>query len=164
MGVQSRLIGYIEEAWPGASANGDVKQMQKLRDTDCEIIRHNETVLNELPIEDKWPPLCRHMFGWAPTKTPMIIYKNRLIHFAASLKEMDWALRDWLDKFELLLRQLYWESAFVRFEGAYLGDFEFTWLPNRSWVEQLCDAKLSPITEWSFSSTMPLDDLAGLRE
>lgn len=163
MGVQSRLVGYVEEAWPGVAAGGDPTLMQHLHDTAREIGRHNEAVLEGLPSEDDWPPLCRPMFGWAPANAPMIAYKNRLIHLAASLKEMDWELRDWLDKFEGLLRRLYWESAFVRFEGAYLGVSEFTWRPARPWVEGLCRGRLAPITEWAFTSTMPAEDLAQLR-
>ena len=164
MGVQSRLVGYIKEAWPGAAAGGDAALMQHLVDTDRAISRHNERVLGSLSETDFWPPLCRPMFAWAPTDASMIVYKNRLIHLAASLKEMDWALRDWLDKFEALLRRLYWESAYIRFEAAYLGVHEFTWRPTQAWVEQLCRGQLSPIAEWSFSSTMPTGDLADLRE
>jgi hypothetical protein len=85
------------------------------------------------------------MFGWAPADAPMIVYRNRIIHLGASLKEMDWALREWLDKFEAVLRRLYWESAYVRFEAAYLGVHEFTWRPKRAWVEDLCCGRLSPI-------------------
>jgi len=28
MGVQSRLVGYVEEAWPGVAAGGDATLMQ----------------------------------------------------------------------------------------------------------------------------------------
>jgi hypothetical protein len=29
------------------------------------------------------------MFGWAPADAPLVVYRNRLIHFAASLKQPD---------------------------------------------------------------------------
>jgi hypothetical protein len=164
MGVQSKLVGYIEEAWPGLAAGGNQILMDHLIATDQQISRHNENVLGTLPEVDEWPPLCRPMFAWAPVKTPMIVYKNRLIHFAASLKEMDWELRDWLDKFEALLRRLYWESAHIRFEAAYLGVHEFTYRPTDGWVQELCQGRVTPIADWSFSSTLPPEDLANLRE
>jgi hypothetical protein len=164
MGVQSKLLGYIEEAWPGQAAGGDPVRIQHLLDTDSHISRHNEDVLRSLPETDEWPPLCRPMFAWASVDALMIVYKNRLIHLAASLKQMDWELRDWLDKFEGLLRRVYWESAYIRFEAAYIGTHEFAWQPTKGWVSELCQGRLSPIVEWSFTSTLPPEELARLRE
>ena len=164
MGVQSRLLGYIEEAWLGAAAGGDPALIQHLIDTARGISRHNEEVLGGLSEADEWPPICRPMFAWAPANAPLIVYKNRLIHLAASLKEMDWELPHWLDKFESLLRRLYWESAYIRFQAAYLGTHEFTWRSSKAWVTELCRGRLTPITEWSFSSTLSAEKLARLRE
>jgi hypothetical protein len=164
MGVQSRLLGYIEEAWPGVAAGGDAARMEQLLEAHRQIGAHNEQVLGSLPLEDEWPPLCRPMFAWAPAGAAMIVYKNRLIHMGASLKQLDWALREWLDKFEELLRALYWESAYVRFEAAYLGIHEFTWRPTEAWVRELCQGRLAPIREWTFTSTLPAEELEGLRE
>ncbi|HBZ47640.1 MAG TPA: hypothetical protein DEO93_10525 [Stenotrophomonas sp.] len=79
------------------------------------------------------------------------------------MKEVEWGLRDWLDKFEVLLSQLYWEKAVVYVDTAYLGDHVFSWRPKGLWVHQLSSGVLRPITEWEFSSTMGADDLGGLR-
>lgn len=164
MGLTSRLVGYIEEAWPGVAASGDPVLMQHLIDTDRRIGQHNEDVLGALPETDEWPPLCRPMFAWPPADAPMIVYRNRLIHFAASQKVLDWELPDWLDKFEGLLRRLYWESAYIRFEGAYLGAHEFTWRPTEAWVKELCRGRLAPVSEWSFTSTLAAEELDRLRQ
>jgi hypothetical protein len=164
MGVRSSLIGYVEEAWPGEAAGGDPTILAHLQETARIIARHNEAALEALPEHDEFPPLCRPMFGWPPAGAAMITYTHRLIHLAASMKELDWYLRDWLDKFEGLLRRLYWESAFVRVETAYLGTHEFSWRPTRKWVECLCEGRLSPIKEWAFRSTMESSELDGLRE
>jgi hypothetical protein len=164
MGTATRLVGYIEEAWPGVAAGGDTARMEALRDAHRRIVHHNESVLEALPAEDTWPPLCRPMFGWAPADAPMITYRNRLIHVAASLKDLDWYARDWLDKFESLLRRLYWESAYIRCEFGYLGPHEFRWRPQESWVQELCQARLPAIQEWSFESTLPASELEQLRE
>jgi hypothetical protein len=164
MGVSSFLIGYIEEAWPGVAAGGDEAVLAHLEEAHRTLGRHNDAALQALPEQDEFPPLCRSMFGWPPAGAAMITYRNRLIHFAASMKEVDWYLRDWLDKFEALLRRLYWESAYARVETAYLGPHEFRWRPASEWVESLCKGRLTPIEKWSFTSTMDARALDRLRE
>ena len=163
MGMVSRLYGYIEEAWPGANAGGDSKKMQLLVDQSRRIERHNEAILQALPIIDEWPPISRHMFAYAPPDVQMITYKNRLIHFAASLKEVDGDIGQWIEKFEHLLRSLYWESAVVHFEAAYEGEHRFEWHPKDEWVSRLCNGFLEPVLQWDRTSTMSEDELAERR-
>jgi hypothetical protein len=104
------------------------------------------------------------MFGWPPPEAPMITYpRNRLIHLAASMNQIDSDLRDWLDKFERLLRRLYWESAFVRVQTAYLGTHEFSWRPSDDWSTDMHKGRLRPVTDWTFTSTMDAADLNDLR-
>jgi hypothetical protein len=162
--VQSYLIGYIEEAWPGVASGGDPERLERLQDAATQIARRNDAVLNALPERDEWPPLCRPMFGWPPPDDPSIAFRSRLIHFAAIQKELDQWLRDWIDKFEGLLRSLYWESVYVRVETAYLGTYEFGWRPTDGWLSDLHAIRLRPVTEWSFVSSMDLEELNGLRE
>jgi hypothetical protein len=164
MGMQTLLLGYIEEAWPGLAAGGDPVLMQHLLDTDRQISRHNEEVLGSLPEADEWPPLCRAMFSWASADAPMIVYRNRILHLGASLKDLERAARDWLDKFEGLLRRLYWESAYVRCEFGLFGVQEFRWRPLEAWVKELCQGRLFPIPHWSFESTLGASDLEQMRE
>ncbi len=164
MGMTSRLYGYIDEAWPGAAAGGNPQKMQFLVARAREIEQHNEATLNALPAPDAWPPVSRDMFGWAPYDSHMVVYKNRPIHFAASLKEVDWNLGDWIEKFERLLRTLYWEKALVHFEGAYGDEHTFVWHPKREWVSRLCSGILEPISEWERTSTMEESDLEQRRE
>ena len=94
----------------------------------------------------------------------MISYRNRPIHFAASLKEVDWAVRDWLDKFEGLLRRLYWQNAAVHLHTAYLGQHQFTWRPTHEWSYRLTSGILEPIIQWEFESTMERNALGSLRK
>ena len=165
MGVQSLLYGFIEEAWPGARTDGSERHAKLLKDNARAIERHNEEVLSALPAEDDddWPPLSRSMFAYAPAQTPLITYRRRIIHFAASLKQLDEELRDWLDKFELLLKDLYWERAVVHFEAAYMGDYRFEWRPPGEWVTRLTDGVLEPIVTWQFQTSMDPSELEKLR-
>src|SRR5215212_1237823 len=103
--VHSYLLGYIEEAWPGAATRGDPERPKRLQDAAIQISRSNDAALNALPERDEWPPLCRPMFGWPTPDDPSIAFRSRLIHFAAIQKELDQWLRDWIDKFEGLLRR-----------------------------------------------------------
>jgi len=154
MGMKSFLYGYIEEAWPGARTDGSAMRRQLLLDNTRSIEQHNDQKLQMLPLEDKWPPVSRHMFACPPWDAPMINFRTRPIHFAASLKEVDFELRDWLDKFEALLRQLYWEKAVVHFDGAYIGSQKFEWRPAIEWVHRLTDGVLEPIVDWTFDSSI----------
>lgn len=160
MGMQSTIYGYIEEAWPGAA--GENKEL--LYSNASTISSLNEKVISSLPNEDEWPPLPNSIFGWAPTERPMVNYRNRPIHFAASLKEMDWALRDWLDKFESLLKRMYWENVTVHYEGAYIGEHTFRWNPKEEWGLGLTKGILTPVDDWDFESTLSKAKLDELRE
>src|SRR4051794_24381317 len=104
MGVPTIFLGYIEEAWPGNVGDGGPGAKEHLRALTAEIARHNEAALKALPPEDEFPPLCRPMFGWPPAGS-QITYQNRIIHFAACMKNVEFCLREWVDKFEQLLRR-----------------------------------------------------------
>jgi hypothetical protein len=160
MGVESLFLGYIQEAWPGVKGNDEERQHKRVIDTA--IKEQTDRVLAALPDEDHWPPLCKPMFGWPAVGTPLITYKNRVIHFAGSLKNADFVLRDWLDKFESLLSQLYWEEAYVRVEKGYIGTHEFRWKPQKEWTLALCSGRISPILTWDFTTT--LQTLESLRD
>jgi hypothetical protein len=163
MSVQSLLLGYIKEAWPGVAAGGDPVRLQGSVDAAARVSHHNEAVLEALPARDAWPPLGRPMFAWPPSDDPTIAFRARLIHFAACQNALDQDLGDWLEKFEGLLRRLYWEAAYVRVETAYIGTQEFCWRPTGEWVSDLCKGVLRPIDAWSFERTISKEELAPLR-
>jgi hypothetical protein len=168
MGVRTLFLGYVEEAWPGTSGGGDPAVREKVLGMPALIHAHNEAAVNALPAYDArgddFPPLCRPMFSWAPGDAAGIAYRNRLIHFAACMKNADVCVRDWLDKFERLLRGMYWESAYVRMDGVYVGTHEFSWRVNERWSEQLCQGRLAAITDWAFTSTIEKGELERLRD
>lgn len=160
MGVALLFLGFIQEAHPGWA--GDNEEKQRKSELSLAIGRRTDEVLAALPEEDNWPPLCKPMFGLPPSGTALITYERRLVHFAASVKNVDFALRDWLDKFETLLRQLYWQEAYLRVEQGYIGTHEFRWTPRKDWVDTLYTGRITPITDWDFITT--LEGLESLRE
>ena len=160
MGVAMIFVGYIQEAWPGNG--GENEQRQWKAKLFSEIMSQTDQVISALPEADEWPPLSRGMFGWPPPGPSYFTYESRVIHFGASMKNVDFVLRDWLDKFESLLRKLAWEEAYVRVEQGYIGPQEFRWTPSRKWIEDLKEGHVIPITEWEFTTTV--SDLESLRE
>ena len=84
----------------------------------------------------------------------MITYRQRLVHFAATMKQIDSEVDEWIAKFERLLRMLYWERAYLRIETAYLGVHEWTWRVPHEWISNLSEGRLFPITEWERTKTM----------
>jgi hypothetical protein len=158
MGVALLFVGYIQEAWPGTA--GDNAEKQRKHEIIAMIGEQTDRALEALPTEDDWPPLCKSMFGWPPVKAPLIGYEHRMVHFAASMKNVDFALRDWLDKFESLLRKLFWNEAYVRVEQGYIGTHEFRWKPKKDWLGALYAGTLTAITDWDFTTTLAyLDSL-----
>ena len=164
MGVPTIFLGYIEEAWPGNAAGGDAAFLAHLQATAASISAHNEAVLSALPLVDAFPPLSRPMFAWPPADAPDIVYRNRILHFAACVKNADFVARDWLDKFETLLRQLYWQSAYVRIQPTYMAALEFKWEVASPWCDELCKGRLGPIGDWTFTSTIDAAELERLRD
>lgn len=106
-GVESRemsdpniLTGYIEEALP------------KYQSDNAFFHRANDAVLDALPAEDEWPPVCRSLFSATGEDWLHGSHRGqRLIHFAGRFNYFGDELGPWLDKFESLLRRLYWLRA-----------------------------------------------------
>jgi hypothetical protein len=158
--MPSVLFGYIAEAWPGA-----LIEYRALNEAnEVRIADHNEAVLGGLPERDDWPPLTRTMFGWPPRDAIMISYTNRLFHFAAGLKEVDWNFWLWVAKFERLLRNLYWEEALVILQGAYAPPCEFRWRVKPEWKSRLSKGALEPVTEWDMETDMEKSLWSHLRQ
>lgn len=161
MSVNSILLGYIEEAWPGAIVGTD-EDVNRRTDLLHTIARHNDGIIQGLPEDDEYPPVSRLMFGSPPPQTRMITYTNRLLHLGAELKNFDYWMRNWLDKFEHLLRRMYWETAYVRVERGYLGTSEFKWEADLDWLCDMRLCKLRPVSAWEFTSSRT--DLDSLRD
>ena len=54
----------------------------------------------------------------------------------------------WLDKFENVLRRLYWLSANVHLETEFEPPRMFEWLPTEAAMGGLYDDPPKPVTEW----------------
>ena len=102
------------------------------------------------------------MFGCAPAKSKKYSRYGRVIHFADTFTEVEWDIRTWLDKFEVLLRCLYWRKVVVHMEAFYLPDQTFVWQAKKEWLSRLTESLQLP-KEWDFESSMEIKDLSQLR-
>lgn len=135
------------------------------RDTQIftNVRKHNKSIIRSLPMGDSWPPLSREMFSFtenAIEESPDFEYGGRVIHFAGNFKgiEEDW--NGWKEKFDKLLTQLYWMSAYVHLKTEYSNLWSYEWQLN------LCDykynaredaSKMPPLiqpSDWEFNKVM----------
>ena len=92
MGHQSLVYGVIE-VFPSGTQRPDADS-------------RTQTALAALPESDDWPFLVRSMFSATFNEHVSVAYMLRPIHFAASLKTVEWEWEEWLVKFERLLSML----------------------------------------------------------
>ena len=114
MESESIVYGCIRD-WPS-----DDPELRRLRRET------NHGVLAELPAGELWPFLGREMFSFCEAPGAGL-YQTQVIHFGASYRavEYEWAL--WVQRFEALLKQLYWTSAVVHLETELNGTHTFRW-------------------------------------
>jgi hypothetical protein len=140
MSEQCTIYGCIEGAW---------------RPNDDVFYFKNKEVIDALPEQDEWPPLNRGMFG-----VPMPIsseypgfYRVQVIHFGTSINhfDLDWA--EWLEKFENLLRQMYWFRAHVHIDlqSAARGRHEYLWEVTGEAAQRFYLETPLPVNEWTFT-------------
>ena len=67
------------------------------------------------------------MFGATASEHASASYLYRVIHFGASLKEVEWEWSEWLAKLEGLLSQLDGVTATVHIQSELVGDHAYEW-------------------------------------
>jgi len=113
----------------------------------------NADALAGLPTEDEWPWLVRGMFA-LPAGWPQGTYRAHVIHFGASLKDepQDRSCWDvWLQKFEALLRCMYWWSVTVHMQTEFEPDRVFRWVPSKAAVDGMLADSPHCVQEWERS-------------
>ena len=144
MGHRTTVSGHIQEPW-------------YIRGSDRAIARlwrHNRRVIRSLPAEDCWPILTRRMFAASPlfyggqAGLLTATYRGPVIYFGGSFSSLDASWAQWLDKFESLLRRMYWEHAVVILVTEWMGDHIYRW--DAEDADFTADEPL-PIRGWKFS-------------
>lgn len=141
------LHGYIIEKSAG---RGDSVQQENIR-------KHNWSVIEELPSENRWPPLHSKMFYAVPS-AHLLQYKDPLILVGGSFKQIvdDWD--DWLKMFESMIQKMYWEEIVISLESELVGPRQFRWKPKSEWFIGMTNEGLQPVTEWDFTGVRKFFD------
>lgn len=119
-------------------------------DNSAELIALNARILAELPEEDGRPPLTRDMFG-EPSHVRK--YGCAVTPFAFSYGTLEEAWGQWLEKFEALLRRLYWERAEAHLITELVGDHHYRWKVTGFEGPEIQGLvhPLDPVYQWDFS-------------
>jgi hypothetical protein len=139
MSHYSYIAGYI--TYP--SSNGHTEARQK-------NLEHFQSILNTLPEVDTFPFVSRGMFSITPETQ---IYRDGVIHFATSMKDVLSFWQEWEEKFEQLLRHCgdSWYEARVYVWDENIGNLIFVWRQDMSravpWSKTKKYAQEIPIKE-----------------
>jgi hypothetical protein len=121
----------------------------------------NEHTLRSLPQDDYHPWVDATIFS-LPGPYPRGTYRRQPIHFGITIKEdtspvyVKGEYREWedlwMEKFEEVLRKLFWTSARLVLES----DFqprrrEFTWQPTEEALRRMYEEPHLPIHQWERS-------------
>ena len=100
---------------------------------------------------DHFPYLCTSMFSIPGATQEQGTYQTQVIHFAASYQAVEYQWQDWMNKFERLLKKMYWVSVKVHLETELQGTHLFTWESNN--YHQPGD-ELSVRCEWEHETAL----------
>ncbi len=109
MSHDSYLCGYIK-------LRSDIEKVQQ--------------ALDKLPTssdDDDWPFLTKSMFSCTPSPE----YRDRILHFAASYKDILGSWLEWEQKFEKFIAEIEFDDIKIIIEDCYCGDFIFNWTKSR---------------------------------
>jgi hypothetical protein len=138
MSNQTPLIGYICEYYPHHQEN-----RQSYRDA-------NDHVLNCLPESDDFPPLCRSMISTTGSDSTRGSSRgNRLIYLGGYFNHILDGLPQWLDKFESLLRRLYWTEAELQIYGGWMcASYTIEYRISQATADQFAKDPENPARDW----------------
>ncbi len=111
----------------------------------------NRQVLMDLPSVEDWPLLSREMFSMPVLGAELSQLQTDVMHFGSSYKAVEYEWEQWIEKFELMLKRMYWVSATVHLETEFNGRHTFTWETDDSFHEPSEEA-ISVRCEWARES------------
>lgn len=150
MGERTTISGHIQEAWyvPGTGPRGDDGILRRLGE-------ENAWAISRLPEVDTWPFLCRGMFARSPAAddvhpSPNGTFRGRVIYFGGSYSKLWTHWPAWLEKFEGLLTQLFWEHAALVMVTETMGTFHYEWSVSVDSSNRFGESPPVPPRTWKF--------------
>lgn len=107
---------------------------------------HNRQIIEALPGPEGCPFISRDMLGVCNSDEIGSASQTQIIHFGASYRGVEYEWELWLEKFESILRQMYWVHAKVHLETECAGHHVFVWEPVQEYHEP--HSPLSVRCEW----------------
>ena len=137
MARQSIIYGYIQGAeW----MHSDIHRLHRL----------NREIIAALPEKDTFPHLTRGMFSFCEGAGDPTTGTGQIIHFGASIYEIEIEWRKWLEKFEGLLRKLFWFNAIVHLRSEPQGDHLYEWTVDANQIVHFFADPPKPASKWFF--------------
>jgi hypothetical protein len=104
-------------------------------------VSENVASIAALPEHDTRPYLTRDMFALPHMDHS---YWDQLIAFGLVYNRVELWWEAWLEKFEALLRTMYWDEAHVYLQTDLWGSYHYVWTP-------LPIEMSGPVQQWTFS-------------
>ena len=137
MSQQSIIYGFIQGAeW----MSSDFKKLHRL----------NRQVIEALPETDTFPFLTRGMFSVPGDEPHQGTFRSQIIHFGASMKEVEFEWRKFLEKFEALLRKLFWFKAVMNLHSEIAGEERYEWTVDANQIVHFFKDPPLPPVKWFF--------------
>ena len=137
MTEQSIIYGYIQGAeWMSA----DPRKLHRL----------NRKIIESLAEKDTFPYLTKSMFSIPGEEIEQGTFRSQIIHFAASMREPELQWKTWLEKFEAVLKKLYWFNAMVHLRSEMIGDYDYEWTVDASQIVHMLKDPPQPPAKWYF--------------
>ena len=137
MTQEAIIYGYIQGAeW----MSSDFHRLHRL----------NRQVIAELPESDTFPFLTRGMFAIPGEEPAQGTYRSQIIHFGGSFMGIEREWRKWLEKFEALLRRMYWFNAVVMLRGEIIGEQQYEWTVDAGQIVHYLEDPPHPAAKWFF--------------
>lgn len=115
MDQESIVYGIIRDV-----PSSDSAFVMHARLTNCDAILG-------LGDSDDFPYFTSGMFSIPADDLLQGTYQTQVIHFAASYNSVEYEWQRWVNKFEALLKKMYWMSATVHLETELNGKHTFNW-------------------------------------
>jgi len=110
----------------------------------------NREVLGCLPARDSWPPLERTFCTIPMNAGKPGFHRTQMIHFGLSFENFEQGWSIWLQKFESLLREMYWTQVRLHLESELHGAFDYGWDATTEALEGFQQTPPVPVRDWTF--------------
>ena len=116
----------------------------------------NRSSIDELPSGDldEGLLLMREMFAQSGGDVFTGAYQTQLIHFGASFRGVEYEWEHWIERFESLLKSMYWNGATVHLETELSGKHTFHWHSEQGHTPSSEDLRM--VCEWERESAFGL--------